>query len=196
MKKAAGGAARSAPDDVFGIEPNVRSCTGSSAQLAAKRRHALGPGRSGGGAKPWRQRGATRPPGLDHAHSGEAAACPWPQTATTRSTPKMVSSPLRRAPTARGEEDHRVDDWGSGPRPRTREAARASGCEEGRPRPRPRRAVPRDERRVEVAPQPGGRAIVLPEESTPTALNDWLVLSRRARHDRRASDSATRDETG
>ena len=111
------------PDEIFGIEPNVAVMHQVvTAQLAAKRAgthstktHAEV---SGGGAKPWRQKGTGR------AHQGSIRSPQWrgggvahgpkPRDYTQRTPKKMVRLALHSALSDRAAEEKVlvVDEWG------------------------------------------------------------------------------------
>jgi large subunit ribosomal protein L4 len=111
------------PDDIFGIEPNVPVMHQVvTAQLAAARSgtHST-KGRaevSGGGAKPWRQKGTGR------ARQGSIRAPQWrgggiahgpkPRDYSQRTPKKMIRLALRSALSDRAREGNVVvvDDWG------------------------------------------------------------------------------------
>ena len=182
-------------DDVFGIEPNVALMHQVvTAQLAAARagthstltRAEV----SGGGAKPWRQKGTGRARQgsirAPHWRGGGVAHGPKPRNYRQRTPKKMVRLALRCALSDRALEGHVivVQDWGI-ETPRTKEALRvleALGL---------RTAGAREDRvllvldRAEEAVWKSFRnlghrvQIVLPEElnTYDVLVSDWLVFS-------------------
>jgi large subunit ribosomal protein L4 len=125
VKTATGGEAGNAtlPDDIFGIEPNVPVMHQVvTAQLAAARAgtHST-KGRSdvsGGGAKPWRQKGTGRARQgsirAPHWRGGGVAHGPKPRDYSQRTPKKMIRLALRSALSDRARDDKVlvVDDWG------------------------------------------------------------------------------------
>jgi large subunit ribosomal protein L4 len=112
-----------APDDLFGIEPNMAVLHQVvTAQLAHKRAgtHSTKTRAEvrGGGAKPWRQKGtgrarqgSTRAP---HWQGGGVALGPKPRSYKQRTPKKMVRLALRSALSDRASEGRVmvVDNWG------------------------------------------------------------------------------------
>jgi large subunit ribosomal protein L4 len=111
------------PDDLFGIEPNVGVMHQVvTAQLAAARSgtHST-KGRSevsGGGAKPWRQKGTGRARQgsirSPHWRGGGVAHGPKPRDYSQRTPKKMIRLALRSALSDRARDGKVVvvDDWG------------------------------------------------------------------------------------
>jgi large subunit ribosomal protein L4 len=184
------------PDDIFGIEPNVPVMHQVvNAQLAAARSgtHST-KGRaevSGGGAKPWRQKGTGR------ARQGSIRAPQWrgggiahgpkPRDYSQRTPKKMVRLALRSALSDRARDGKVivVDAWGLD-EPKTRRAVEllsALGLRtKGEREQRVLLVLGRTEDAIwKSLRNLGGRVqIVLPEElNTYDVLrNDWLVFSR------------------
>jgi len=183
-------------DGVFGIEPNVAVMHQVvTAQLAAARAGTHNTRTraevSGGGAKPWRQKGtgrarqgSTRSP---HWRGGGVAHGPKPRDYRQRTPKKMVSLALRSALSDRaaGQKVVVVDDWGISA-PRTKEAKKilaALGL---------RDTGGRDDRVLLVLFRSedvawksfrnlGARVqVILPEElnAYDVLVNDWIVFSR------------------
>ncbi|GIU85645.1 MAG: 50S ribosomal protein L4 [Acidimicrobiia bacterium] len=198
VKTAAGADAGTvdAPDDVFAIEPNVPLMHQVvTAQLAARRAgtHST-KGRSevsGGGAKPWRQKGTGR------ARQGSIRAPQWrgggiahgprPRDYAQRTPKKMIRLALRGALSDRASEGRIlvVDEWGIA-EPRTKagkELLRALGLDGAGSRP-PRVLVVlfREEEAVWKSLRNLGERvqIILPEElnAYDVLVNDWVVFSR------------------
>ena len=184
------------PEAVFGIEPNVAVMHQVvTAQLAAARAgtHSTKTRAevSGGGAKPWRQKGtgrarqgSTRSP---HWRGGGVAHGPKPRDYRQRTPKKMVSLALRSALSDRAGEQRIVvvDDWGISA-PRTKDAKRvlaALGLRETGGRDdrvlvvlfRSEEAAWKSFRNLGVRVQ-----IILPEElnAYDVLVNDWIVFSR------------------
>ncbi len=184
------------PEAVFGIEPNVAVMHQVvTAQLAAARAgtHSTKTRAevSGGGAKPWRQKGtgrarqgSTRSP---HWRGGGVAHGPKPRDYRQRTPKKMVSLALRSALSDRAGEQRVVvvDDWGISA-PRTKDAKRvlaALGLRETGGRDdrvlvvlfRSEEAAWKSFRNLGVRVQ-----IILPEElnAYDVLVNDWIVFSR------------------
>jgi large subunit ribosomal protein L4 len=125
VKTAAGGSAGTVdlPEDLFGIEPNVAVMHQVvTAQLAAARSgtHST-KGRaevSGGGAKPWRQKGTGRARQgsirAPHWRGGGVAHGPKPRDYSQRTPKKMIRLALRSALSDRAHDGKVlvVDDWG------------------------------------------------------------------------------------
>lgn len=122
---AAGSAAGSVsgPDHLFGIEPNVSVMHQVvTAQLAGKRQgtHSTKTRAevSGGGAKPWRQKGTGRARQgsirAPHWRGGGAATGPKPRDYGQRTPKKMIRLALASALSDRAADDKLrvVDDWG------------------------------------------------------------------------------------
>jgi large subunit ribosomal protein L4 len=184
------------PDDIFGIEPNVPVMHQVvNAQLAAARSgtHST-KGRaevSGGGAKPWRQKGTGR------ARQGSIRAPQWrgggiahgpkPRDYSQRTPKKMVRLALRSALSDRARDGKVivVDAWGID-EPKTMRAVEllsALGLRtKGEREQRVLLVLGRTEDAIwKSLRNLGGRVqIVLPEElNTYDVLrNDWLVFSR------------------
>jgi large subunit ribosomal protein L4 len=184
------------PDDIFGIEPNVPVMHQVvHAQLAAARSGTHNTkGRaevSGGGAKPWRQKGTGR------ARQGSIRAPQWrgggiahgpkPRDYTQRTPKKMVRLALRSALSDRARDSKIlvVDDWGVD-EPKTKRAVElltALGLRtKGEREQRVLIVLDRSEDAIwKSLRNLGDRVqIVLPEElNTYDVLrNDWLVFSR------------------
>jgi large subunit ribosomal protein L4 len=140
MTSASGGTAGSVelPDHIFGIEPNVAVMHQVvTAQLAAKRTgtHSTKTRSdvSGGGAKPWRQKGTGR------ARQGSIRAPQWrgggiahgpkPRDYSQRTPKKMIRLALRSALSDRAREGNVVvvDDWGID-EPKTKRALEVLGA--------------------------------------------------------------------
>jgi large subunit ribosomal protein L4 len=197
MKTATGGDGASVelPDEIFGIEPNVAVLHQVvTAQLAAKRAgtHSTKTRAevSGGGAKPWRQKGTGR------ARQGSIRAPQWrgggiahgpkPRDYTQRTPKKMVRLALKSALSDRraGERIVVVDDWAM-TEPKTKNAIgvlRAIGLREaGQREPRVMLVLDRSEEAVWKSFRNLGvrTKIVLPEEinAYDIMVCDWLVFS-------------------
>jgi large subunit ribosomal protein L4 len=184
------------PDDIFGIEPNVPVMHQVvNAQLAAARSgtHST-KGRaevSGGGAKPWRQKGTGRArQGSIRApqwRGGGIAHGPQPRDYSQRTPKKMVRLALRSALSDRARDGKVivVDAWGID-EPKTRRAVEllsALGLRtKGEREQRVLLVLGRTEDAIwKSLRNLGGRVqIVLPEElNTYDVLRtDWLVFSR------------------
>lgn len=198
VKTTSGGEAGSVelPESIFGLEPNVAVMHQVvTAQLAAARSgtHSTKTRAevSGGGAKPWRQKGtgrarqgSTRSP---HWRGGGVAHGPKPRDYRQRTPKKMVSLALRSALSDRAAEQKVmvVDDWGIA-EPKTK-AAKQVLASLGL-----RDTGGRDDRvllvlfRTEEAAWKSFRnlgrrvQIILPEElnAYDVLVNDWIVFSR------------------
>jgi large subunit ribosomal protein L4 len=184
------------PDEIFGIEPNVAVMHQVvNAQLAAARSgtHST-KGRaevSGGGAKPWRQKGTGR------ARQGSIRAPQWrgggiahgpkPRDYSQRTPKKMIRLALRSALSDRAREDKVVvvDDWGID-EPKTKRALEVLGSlglrAKGEREERVLVVLFRTEDAVWKSLRNLGRRvqIVLPEElnTYDVLLNDRIVFSR------------------
>jgi large subunit ribosomal protein L4 len=184
------------PDDIFGIEPNVAVMHQVvNAQLAAARSgtHST-KGRaevSGGGAKPWRQKGTGR------ARQGSIRSPQWrgggiahgpkPRDYSQRTPKKMIRLALRSALSDRARDGKIlvVDEWGID-EPKTKRAVElltALGLRtKGEREQRVLIVLDRSEDGIwKSLRNLGGRVqIVLPEElNTYDVLrNDWTVFSR------------------
>ena len=184
------------PEAIFGLEPNVAVMHQVvTAQLAAARAgtHSTKTRAevSGGGAKPWRQKGtgrarqgSTRAP---HWRGGGVAHGPKPRDYRQRTPKKMVSLALRSALSDRAAEQRVVvvDDWGIST-PRTKDAKKILAALDLRD------TGGRDDRVLVVLFRSeetawksfrnlGGRVqIILPEElnAYDVLVNDWIVFSR------------------
>lgn len=183
------------PDDVFGIEPNVAVLHQVvTAQLAAARagtHHTKTRAEvSGGGAKPWRQKGTGR------ARQGSIRSPQWrgggiahgpkPRSYRQRTPKKMRSLALRSALSDRAADDRVivVGDWGIDT-PRTKQALavlEALGLRGDEARDdRVLLVLDRSEEAVWKSFRNLGERvqIVLPGELNPydVLVNDWLVFS-------------------
>jgi large subunit ribosomal protein L4 len=184
------------PDELFGIEPNVAVMHQVvTAQLAAARSGSHSTKTraevSGGGAKPWRQKGtgrarqgSTRSP---HWRGGGVAHGPRPRDYRQRTPKKMVRLALRSALSDRAAEGKVmvVADWGID-EPRTKRAKevldalglRAKGEREDRVL----LVLGRTEEATWKSFRNLGRRvqIVLPEElnAYDVLVNDWIVFSK------------------
>jgi large subunit ribosomal protein L4 len=184
------------PDELFGIEPNVAVMHQVvTAQLAAARSGTHNTRTraevSGGGSKPWRQKGTGRARQgsirAPHWRGGGIAHGPKPRDYRQRTPKKMVRLALLSALSDRAADSKIavVDEWGID-EPRTKDATRlleALGLRE---------AGRRDDRvllvlhRHEDATRKSFRnlgarvRIVLPEElnTYDILVSDWLVFSR------------------
>jgi large subunit ribosomal protein L4 len=203
VKSAAGAGAGSvdAPDDLFGITPNVAVMHQVvTAQLAAARAgtHSTKTRAevAGGGAKPWRQKGTGR------ARQGSIRSPQWrgggiahgpkPRNYRQRTPKKMIRLALRSALSDRAAEGKVlvVDDWGI-TEPRTKEALEVLGALGLRTK------GERDDRVLLVVDSPkednseeavwksfrnlGSRVkLVLPRElnAYDVLVSDWLVFSK------------------
>ncbi|MEI8001066.1 MAG: 50S ribosomal protein L4 [Actinomycetes bacterium] len=185
-----------APDNLFGIEPNVPVMHQVvTAQLAHKRAgtHSTKTRAevSGGGAKPWRQKGTGRARQgsirAPHWRGGGVAHGPKPRDYTQRTPKKMVRLALRSALSDRATNERVkiVDDWGIDT-PSTKRGIEVLGSLGLRPAgERPPRvlvvltrhedAVWKSLRNLGVRVQ-----IVLPEElnTYDVILNDYIVFSK------------------
>jgi large subunit ribosomal protein L4 len=183
-------------DDVFGIEPNVAVMHQVvTAQLAnaragthsTKTRAEV----SGGGAKPWRQKGtgharqgSIRAP---HWRGGGVAHGPKPRDYRQRTPKKMIRLALRSALSDRAAESKVlvVDDWGFD-EPRTKDALAALQAlglrTKGEREPRLLLVLDRTEEAAWKSFRNLGRwvQIVLPDELNvyDVLVNDWLVFSK------------------
>jgi large subunit ribosomal protein L4 len=184
------------PDDLFGIEPNVAVMHQVvTAQLAAARSgtHSTKTRAevSGGGAKPWRQKGtgharqgSIRAP---HWRGGGVAHGPKPRDYRQRTPKKMIRLALRSALSDRAAESRVVvvDEWRF-EQPRTKDAVAALEAlglrRRGEREDRVLLVLDRSEDAVwKSFRNLGGRIqIVLPEElnAYDVLVNDWLVFSR------------------
>jgi large subunit ribosomal protein L4 len=190
------GASVDLPDDIFGIEPNDAVMHQVvTAQLAAKRAgtHSTKTRAevSGGGSKPWRQKGTGRArQGSIRSpqwRGGGVAHGPKPRDYTQRTPKKMVRLALRSALSDRaaGSKVIVVDDWGI-TEPRTKTGVqlldslglRTKGARD----PRVLLVLFRTEDAVWKSFRNLGERlqIVLPEElnTYDVLVNDWLVFSR------------------
>lgn len=184
------------PDDLFGIEPNQAVLHQVvTAQLAHKRAGSHSTKTraevSGGGAKPWRQKGTGR------ARHGSIRAPQWrgggiahgpkPRDYSQRTPKKMVRLALRSALSDRAADSKIkvVDDWGID-EPKTKrgiEVLEGLGLRKAGERP-PRVLVVLDRSEHAVwksLRNLGDRVqIVLPEElnAYDVLVNDWVVFSK------------------
>jgi large subunit ribosomal protein L4 len=198
MKTAAGaqGGSVDLPEEIFGIEPNVAVMHQVvTAQLAAKRAGTHNTKTraevSGGGAKPWRQKGTGRArQGSIRApqwRGGGVAHGPKPRDYSQRTPKKMVKLALRSALSDRAADEKVVvvDDWGI-TEPKTKSGKqlletlglRTKGERDSRLLLvlfRSDEAVWKSLRNLGERVQ-----IVLPEElnTYDVLVNDWLVFSR------------------
>ncbi len=197
--KSAGGADAGTvdlPEVIFGLEPNVAVMHQVvTAQLAAARAgtHSTKTRSevSGGGAKPWRQKGtgrarqgSTRSP---QWRGGGIAHGPKPRDYRQRTPKKMVTLALRSALSDRAAEQKIVvvDEWGIS-EPRTKDAKKvlaALGLRDAGGRDdRVLLVVFRSEEAVWKSFRNLGRRvqIILPEElnAYDVLVNDWIVFSR------------------
>jgi large subunit ribosomal protein L4 len=186
------------PDELFGIEPNVAVMHQVvTAQLAARRSgtHSTKTRSevSGGGAKPWRQKGTGRARQgsirSPHWRGGGIAHGPRPRDYRQRTPKKMVRLALCSALSDRAAAGRVkvVDDWAiDAPRTkRAREILQSLGLRSGKRRaPEDRVLIVLD--RTEEATWKSFRnlgrrvQIVLPEELNPydVLVNDWVVFSK------------------
>lgn len=184
------------PDELFGIEPNVAVMHQVvTAQLAAARSGTHNTRTraevSGGGSKPWRQKGTGRARQgsirAPHWRGGGIAHGPKPRDYRQRTPKKMVRLALCSALSDRASDGKItvVDDWGI-EAPRTKDAIRlleALGFrEKGRRDDRVMLVLHRHEEVVwRSFRNLGSRVqIVLPEElnTYDILVNDWIVFSR------------------
>ena len=185
-----------APDEVFGIEPNVAVMHQVvTAQLAARRSgtHSTKTRSevAGGGAKPWRQKGTGRArQGSIRSpqwRGGGVAHGPKPRDYSQRTPKKMVRLALRSALSDRAAE-HKVlvvEDWGI-TEPKTKSGKQlleALGLRpKGEREPRALLVLFRNEDAVwKSLRNLGDRVqIILPEElnAYDVLVNDWIVFSR------------------
>ncbi len=216
MKTQSGGDAGSVelPDSVFGIEPNVAVMHQVvTAQLAAARAgtHSTKTRAevSGGGAKPWRQKGTGRArQGSIRSpqwRGGGVAHGPKPRSYRQRTPKKMVRLALLSALSDRAHESKVmvVDAW-QFDTPRTKDAIAALGALGLRPAdaraPRVLLVLDRtDEQTWRSFRNLGERVqIILPEEMNAydVLVNDWLVFSATTLEAvvSRFTDGATRSE--
>jgi large subunit ribosomal protein L4 len=198
-EKTAGGDAGESvelPDDVFGIEPNVAVMHQVvTAQLAARRSgtHSTKTRAevSGGGAKPWRQKGTGRArQGSIRSpqwRGGGVAHGPKPRDYSQRTPKKMVRLALRSALSDRaaGEKVVVVDAWGI-TEPKTKQALQlleSLGLRvKGERDARVLLVLFRTEDAVWKSFRNLGRRvqIIMPEElnTYDVLVNDWIVFSR------------------
>jgi len=184
------------PDELFGIEPNIAVMHQVvTAQLAAARAgtHSTKTRAevSGGGAKPWRQKGtgharqgSIRAP---HWRGGGVAHGPKPRDYRQRTPKKMIRLALRSALSDRASDEKIIviDEWRFS-EPRTKdaiEALRALGLRTKDERaPRVLLVLDRAEDEAWKSFRNLGERvqIVLPEELNvyDVLVNDWLVFSR------------------
>jgi large subunit ribosomal protein L4 len=184
-----------APDELFGIEPNTAVLHQVvTAQLAQKRAgtHSTKTRAevSGGGAKPWRQKGTGR---ARHGsirspqwRGGGIAHGPKPRDYTQRTPKKMVRLALQSALSDRAANGRVkvVDSWGFD-EPKTKRAVEVLGALGLRPKddkvPRVLLVLDRKERATWLSFRNlGARVqIVVPEElnAHDIILNDWIVFS-------------------
>ncbi|MCZ7535867.1 MAG: 50S ribosomal protein L4 [Acidimicrobiia bacterium] len=184
------------PDAIFGLEPNVAVMHQVvTAQLAAARAgtHSTKTRSevSGGGAKPWRQKGtgrarqgSTRSP---QWRGGGIAHGPKPRDYRQRTPKKMVTLALRSALSDRAAEQKVVvvDDWGIS-EPKTKDAKKVLAAlglrNTGGRDDRVLIVVFRSEEAVWRSFRNLGRRvqIILPEElnAYDVLVNDWIVFSR------------------
>jgi large subunit ribosomal protein L4 len=198
MKTAAGAAGGSVdlPDEIFGIEPNVAVMHQVvTAQLAAKRAgtHSTKTRAevSGGGAKPWRQKGTGRArQGSIRApqwRGGGVAHGPKPRDYSQRTPKKMVKLALRSALSDRAADEKVVvvDDWGI-TEPKTKSGKQLLETlglhTKGEREPRVLLVLFRSDEAVWKSLRNLGERvqIVLPEElnTYDVLVNDWLVFSQ------------------
>ena len=198
MKTASGGASGSVdlPDDIFGIEPNVAVMHQVvTAQLAAKRAGSHNTKTraevSGGGSKPWRQKGTGR------ARQGSIRSPQWrgggiahgpkPRDYTQRTPKKMVRLALRSALSDRAAEQRVVvvEDWNIS-EPKTKQANQlltALGLRtKGERDARVLLVLFRSEESTWKSFRNLGERvqIILPEElnAYDVLVNDWIVFSK------------------
>lgn len=192
------GASCELPDEIFGIEPNTAVMHQVvTAQLANRRAgtHST-KGRaevSGGGAKPWRQKGTGRARQgsirAPHWRGGGVAHGPKPRDYSQRTPKKMIRLALRSALSDRTAEGRLlvVDDWGI-TAPRTKDGVRLLESLGLRPKgeraPRVLVVLFREEETVwKSLRNLGDRVqIILPEElnTYDVLVNDWCVISKAA----------------
>ena len=198
VKKATGAKAGTVdvPDELFGIEPNTAVMHQVvTAQLAAARSGTHSTKTrgevSGGGSKPWRQKGtgrarqgSTRAP---HWRGGGVAHGPKPRDYRQRTPKKMIRLALRSALSDRAAEGKVlvIDDWGIS-EPRTKDAIELLAAV-GLRNPGERDArvllvLERDEDAVWKSFRNLGERvqIVIPDElnTYDVLVNDWLVFSQ------------------
>ena len=200
MKQSDGNAGKKIdlPDNIFGIEPNVAVMHQVVvAQLAARRAgtHSTKTRAevSGGGAKPWRQKGTGRArQGSIRSpqwRGGGVAHGPKPRDYSQRTPKKMVQLALRSALSDRASEAKVVvvDDWAIAA-PKTKDAVKlleAIGLRtKGEREDRVLVVLFRDDENAWKSLRNLGERvqIVLPEElnTYDVLLNDWLVFSQPA----------------
>jgi large subunit ribosomal protein L4 len=198
VKSATGGDAGTVdvPDELFGITPNVAVMHQVvTAQLAAARSgtHSTKTRAevSGGGAKPWRQKGTGRARQgsirAPHWRGGGIAHGPKPRDYRQRTPKKMIRLALRSALSDRAAAGKVlvVDDW-SIEEPRTKRALEVLESlglrERGSREERLLLVLDRGEEPVWKSFRNLGRRvqIVLPDElnTYDVLVNDWLVFSR------------------
>jgi large subunit ribosomal protein L4 len=197
MKTAAGGDGASVelPDDIFGIEPNVAVLHQVvTAQLAAKRAgtHSTKTRAevSGGGAKPWRQKGTGRArQGSIRSpqwRGGGVAHGPKPRDYSQRTPKKMIRLALKSALSDRANESKVmvVDDWNIAA-PKTKQAIERLGAlglrTKGEWEPRVLIVVQPTEEAVwkSFRNLDGRIQLIVPNEMNAydILVNDWLVFS-------------------
>ncbi|HEX5096295.1 MAG TPA: 50S ribosomal protein L4 [Acidimicrobiia bacterium] len=197
MKTAAGGDGASVelPDDIFGIEPNVAVLHQVvTAQLAAKRAGTHNTKTraevSGGGAKPWRQKGTGRArQGSIRSpqwRGGGVAHGPKPRDYSQRTPKKMIRLALKSALSDRANESKVmvVDDWNIAA-PKTKQAIERLGAlglrTKGEWEPRVLIVVqPTEEAVWKSFRNLDGRVqLIVPNEMNAydILVNDWLVFS-------------------
>jgi large subunit ribosomal protein L4 len=198
LKTASGGTGDTVelPEDIFGIEPNVAVMHQVvTAQLAAKRAgtHSTKTRAevSGGGSKPWRQKGTGRARQgsirSPHWRGGGVAHGPKPRDYSQRTPKKMVKLALRSALSDRAAEQKVVvvDDWGI-TEPKTKSGKQlleALGLRtKGERDARVLLVLFRTEEDVWKSLRNLGERvqIILPEElnAYDVLVNDWLVFSQ------------------
>lgn len=198
MRTADGGSGATCelPDEIFGIEPNTAVMHQVvTAQLAGRRAGSHSTKTraevSGGGAKPWRQKGTGR------ARQGSIRSPQWrgggiahgpkPRDYSQRTPKKMVRLALRSALSDRAAEGRIavVDDWGISA-PRTKDGIRLLESLGLRPKgeraPRVLVVLFREEEVVWKSLRNLGERvqIILPEElnTYDVLVNDWCVFSK------------------
>jgi large subunit ribosomal protein L4 len=198
VKSASGAAAGTidVPDELFGIEPNTAVMHQVvTAQLAAARAgtHSTKTRAevSGGGAKPWRQKGTGRARQgsirAPHWRGGGVAHGPKPRSYAQRTPKKMIKLALRSALSDRAAE-HKVlvvDTWGIDT-PSTKSAIALLGSlglrTKGERDARLLIVLDRSEEAVWKSFRNLGERvqIVIPEElnTYDVLVNDWLVFSK------------------
>ena len=184
------------PEAIFGIEPNVAVMHQVvTAQLAAKRAgtHSTKTRAevSGGGSKPWRQKGTGRARQgsirAPHWRGGGVAHGPKPRDYSQRTPKKMVKLALRSALSDRAAEEKVlvIDDWGiTEPKTKTGiQLLETLGLRtKGERGARVLLVLFRDEEDVWKSFRNLGERvqIILPEElnAYDILVNDWLVFSQ------------------